>query len=282
MIIDFHTHTFPDALAEKTIPILSEKANIINYTDGTNTNLLASMKEASITYSVILPIATKPTQTEKLNILAAQTNETSNKTGLISFGSIHPDNEDYKERIKQAASLGIKGMKLHPCYQDTPADDIRILNIVDYMQQQGLITIFHAGYDAGYPGNTHATPQRFLNLIETTNPQKLVLAHMGSWGCWEEVEELLVGQNVYFDTAYCLVDMVPRIQGSITEEESKMLSSEQFERIVKKHGADKVLFASDSPWGSQKETLERLEATDLTDEEKRLIKGKNAAKLLGL
>ena len=77
------------------------------------------MKRANIDYSVLVPISTKPTQTEKLNQLAAKTNETSHETGLISFGSVHPDNENYKELIKEAHSYGLKGIKLHPYHQNT-------------------------------------------------------------------------------------------------------------------------------------------------------------------
>lgn len=36
------------------------------------------------------------------------------------------------------------------------------------------------------------------------------------------------------------------------------LEKEQFLRIVEKHGADKILFATDSPWSDQGYTLERL------------------------
>ena len=35
MIIDFHTHTFPDKMAEKTIAFLSEKGGIKPYREGT-------------------------------------------------------------------------------------------------------------------------------------------------------------------------------------------------------------------------------------------------------
>ena len=96
MIIDFHTHTFPPDIAERTIPMLAKTGNIINYTDGTKSDLELSMKNAGIDYSVLLPIATKPAQTKKINALAAKTNETSDVTGLISFGSINPENDNYK------------------------------------------------------------------------------------------------------------------------------------------------------------------------------------------
>jgi hypothetical protein len=62
MIIDFHTHCFPDAIAEKALPLVAEKGGVTPASDGKISGLLASMKQFGIDYSVILQIATKSTQ----------------------------------------------------------------------------------------------------------------------------------------------------------------------------------------------------------------------------
>ncbi len=282
MIIDFHTHTFPSELAFKTIPKLAQAGNIVPYTDGTKPQLIQSMKESAVDYSVLLPIATRPTQTEKLNRLAAETNQTTEETGLLSFGTLHPDNEDYKEQIRQIADYGIKGVKLHPCYQDLEMDDIRMLRIVYCIQEYGLITIFHAGYDVGFPGCRAAMPERCLHLIEEIHPRQLVLAHMGGWGCWDEVSEKLAGLDVWFDTAFSIGEIRSYTPNTRSREESQMLTETQLRKLVRKHGADRVLFGTDSPWGSQQETLEKLEQCGFTEKELKMIKGENAARLLNL
>ena len=64
--------------------------------------------------------------------------------------------------------------------------------------------------------------------------------------------------------------------------ESYRLSPESFLRMVREHGANRVLFGSDSPWGGQAETLAALKETGLTDEEQKAVLGENAAKLLQL
>lgn len=282
MTIDFHTHSFPENIAKTTIPKLAESGNIKHYTDGTKENLRLSMKEAAIKYSILLPIATKPAQTEKLNILAAKTNETSKNTGLISFGTVHPENENYKELLNQAYNLGIKGIKLHPYYQNTPADDERYIRILEHTESLGMITIYHAGLDVGFEGKSMASPAQFYNLYMKVKPKKLVLAHMGGWRMWDEVEEKLCGLPVYFDTSFTLGKMRPFNPGSRTDVDCNRISDEQFVRIVKKHGADKILFGSDSPWSNQKEALSELENIGLLPEELSLIKGENAEKLLKL
>ena len=61
-----------------------------------------------------------------------------------------------------------------------------------------------------------------------------------------------------------------------------MIPDEQFIRIVKNHGIDRTLFATDSPWGGQKETLEYLGKLDFTEEELDWILYLNAMELLGM
>mgnify|MGYP004452568245 CR=1 FL=1 len=48
MIIDFHTHIFPDAIAQRTIEKLEAAANIKAHSDGTLTGLKTSMQKAGV------------------------------------------------------------------------------------------------------------------------------------------------------------------------------------------------------------------------------------------
>ena len=51
--------------------------------------------------------------------------------------------------------------------------------------------------------------------------------------------------------------------------------------MIKNHGVEKILFATDSPWNGQKEYIERFKQLDgLSDIEKEMILGTNAQKLL--
>ena len=67
MIIDFHTHTFPDELADRAVGTLAHSGGIHNYLDGRVDSLKESMKKAGIDYSVLLPVATKPNQCDTIN-----------------------------------------------------------------------------------------------------------------------------------------------------------------------------------------------------------------------
>lgn len=269
MIIDFHTHIFPEKIAATTIETLEKKANVKASTDGTVDGLLESMKEAGVDCSVILPVVTSPKQFEKLNRYAYDINRQYEKTDgqlpkLISFGGIHPDCEDYRTQLKQLKSMGMKGIKLHPDYQGVNFDDIRYMRIVEYASELNMVVLVHAGIDIGIPDPIRCTPQMSAKVLEATRAPKLVLAHLGGWKMWDEVEDILVGRNVYLDTAF--------IQSYI--------SKEQFCRIVNKHGAEHILFATDSPWSGQHQMVQWIQECELDSCTMDAIFYKNATRLL--
>ena len=185
---------------------------------------------------------------------------------IISFGSIHPEADDYKWQLKFIKNLGLKGIKFHPDYQEMNFNDIRYKRIISYATELGLIVVTHAGMDPLSPDNVHCTPQMAAEVIDDVQPDKLVLAHMGGHMRWDLVEELLVGKHVYFDTGVVLDQM----------------DRDQCIRIMKNHGADKILFGTDMPWRGQKEYIKIINELPLSDEEKKLIFSENARKLLNI
>ncbi len=73
-----------------------------------------------------------------------------------------------------------------------------------------------------------------------------------------------MGGKVYLDTAFI----------------HRYINREQFYRIVKQHGSDRILFATDSPWSDQKEAVEWLRDCKLSEYDKRAIFSENAKRLL--
>lgn len=261
-MIDFHTHIFPDKIAEKSIPHLAEVCQTKPFTDGKMAGLLHSTIEAELDCSIILPVVTAPKQFESIHRFAMQFMEGK----LISFGGIHPDNEDYTEKLRWIKEQGFKGIKLHPDYQDTYFNDIRYKRILSYASELDLIVTVHAGVDPLCPEDVHCTPQMAAEVIDEVAPTKLVLAHMGGHELYDDVERYLVGRDVYFDTAVVIDKM----------------NQEQLVRMIRNHGVDKILFASDSPWAGQKEFVHAFQKLPLLEEEKQKILNKNAVNLLNM
>lgn len=268
MIVDFHTHIFPEKIAAKTIAKLENLASVKAFTDGREESLVASMQKAGVDVSVVLPVVTRPEQFHTVNEFAVQLNEKyqGKKHRLLSFGGIHPDALDYRRELRTIRDLGLQGIKLHPDYQDTFFDDIKYMRILDYASELGLISVVHAGIDIGFPDNVRCTQESIQRVIDEVAPEKLVLAHYGGFGQWEEVCDIIAGENVYIDTAY--------IFGFIRDE--------MFLNILDKHGADKILFATDSPWSGQKESLDYLQGLPVRQDELDKILSGNACKLLKL
>lgn len=268
MIIDFHTHVFPEAIASGTIEKLKSFAHIKARSDGLLAGLKASMQEAGVDYSVILPVVTKPSQFRTVNEYAASIH---GKEGIISFGGIHPDSENYQEELRQIRDYGLPGIKLHPDYQRVHVNDPRYLKLITCAVDLGLIVTLHAGMDIGLPEDIHCPPKEAIEMLQyvdahALHPEqaRIILAHTGGYAQWDEVEELLAGKNVYFDLAYTFGHIEP----------------EQLLRIIQNHGADRILFATDSPWNGQKSDIEALRALHLPPEEEAAILGENARILL--
>ena len=313
MIIDIHTHTFPEKIVTQALKQLSGNSHTVPFTDGTVNGLLASQKKAGIDLSVILPVATAARQVMHINDSAADINrryavplpaadpapavcsapcaaESSGSDGsrtgaralpaLLSFASMHPELENWEEELDSIAALGFKGIKIHPVYQDVSLDEPLFLRILHRCGQLGLYVITHTGFDIGYPDVVRCSPEMALRALDKAGPFTFILAHMGGWREWEKVVPLLSGTGVYLDTAFSTGHFTPVGDGFWKPEDTAMLDEKQFADLARDFGADHVLFGTDSPWSDQSESLAFIRRCPLTDEEKELILGKNAAGLL--
>lgn len=271
MVIDFHTHVYPEYIAKKVIKNLGVDTYFGAYRNGTIEGLLISMKQSGIDISISLPIITKPEQYDGILTYAESQLHMSK---LIPFAGIHPNCEDIEGKLAQIAAKGFRGIKLHPDYQGFYIDDALSIQLIKKALKAGLIVLVHSGMDETSIEDIHCTPERAARCIEQIPEIErehlpFVLAHTG--GCdakynYDDVERYLVGRNIYMDTSFTL--------GFILQK--------QFLRIIQKHGTDKILFGTDSPWTNQKEELKKFINLPLSDDDKEKILWKNAAILLGL
>ena len=265
MIIDAHTHVFPEAIAAKSIETLENIGKEKAVIGGTANDLLAAMRESGVDLSVVLPVVTKPRQFESINNFAAGLNR---MPGLMSLGGIHPACDDIGRRLDFIASLGLKGVKLHPDYQETDITDEGYIKILVGCRERGLAVFIHAGVDPAYPGHVHCPPDLSADVVKAVTKDKpfIVLAHMGGTDQIDLVERHLVGLPVYFDTAFVLDGM----------------EKERIRGTIRSHGFEKILFATDSPWRSAKRYIEIINSLRLDPAERDAVLWKNCAGLLGI
>ncbi|MFV0401256.1 MAG: amidohydrolase family protein [Oscillospiraceae bacterium] len=271
MILDFHTHVFPDALARKAMITMGERTLIPFYTDGSVEQLRASMEASGVTHSVICNIAVKPGQTESvLRFAKGLLADAGQSPHLIPLASIHPFEEKRSALLREIRDGGFRGIKLHPDYQDFYINDPSLESFYREVFSLGLFILFHTGVDKGYPEPVHATPDQILDILPVLEEGTTILAHMGGNDYCDEVERLLCGRNLYIDTSYNL-DKMP---------------VEQARRIISAHGPERMLFATDSPWTDQKRYLDYFQSEVaegfLSPRQRRSILWDNGAALLGL
>ena len=268
MVIDIHTHAFPEAIAARTIEFLKDKMYrqsgicVENSTDGTVDGLIESMDRSGIDKSIIMPIATKISQTTTINNFA----ETLRTDKIISFGSVHPLDNDAQKVLEDLKSRGFLGIKLHPEFQDFYIDSPEAVNILKICERLGLFVLIHSGADLGYPAPYHCTPERLENTLMHISGDNLIAAHLGAFMMWDRILDKIVNMPIYIDTAAVGTCIKPDV----------------YRDIIRSHGAERVLFGSDSPWEDQSHALNILNSTGIGENELELIKHKNAQRLFGI
>ena len=277
MYFDFHTHIFPNEIANRAVASLVDRAEratgtencLEAHTDGTLDGLKRSMERGKIDKCLVLPVCTSPKQFDSINRFAASIN---GKDGRIySFGGIHPDCEDVEDKLDYVKSLGLKGVKLHPAYQNCFIDDERNVKIAEHCMKIGLYCLFHAGYDIAFPDTEYCPPDKFAHtyapLLEKYGEEKhphIILAHLGGVKSLEGTLDYLCGLPIYLDTAYTLENT----------------PTDMLMRVIRSHGANRILFATDSPWNSQRKCAERLASLPISKKEFEDISSGNAKRIL--
>ena len=139
MIVDFHTHVFPDKIAASTVAALESRGGTPSHSDGTVDGLLRSLREADVSIAVNLPVLTKPTQFDSILAFAKRINEREyDGERIISFAGIHPEDENIEEHLNAVSEAGIPGIKIHPDYQGAFFDDERYVRIISEAKTLGL------------------------------------------------------------------------------------------------------------------------------------------------
>jgi len=260
--IDTHTHAFPDALAGRAIAALEAECPWRAVAGGTIAELLGSMDAAGVDKAVVCPIATKPDQVEGILNWCRQIRSER----IIPFPSVHPQTPGAGRWVRRIAEAGFAGLKLHPMYQDFAADEQRMDPIYRAAAEEGLLVTVHCGRDIAYPpDDDRAAPERFARLIERFAGLRLLCTHLGGWRMWDQVEEHLIGKEVYLETSFSLGE----------------LGAERASGMIRRHGVEKVFFGTDWPWAGQAEELGRLGRLALTKAEVRAILSDNVLRLLG-
>lgn len=259
-IIDFHTHIYPDKIAERATVAIGNFYNLQMERVGSLQTLLENSEKAGIDRCVVHSVATSPKQVETINdFIKAEVDAHPDR--LSGFGTLHQDYEDKIGEARRIMDMGLKGIKLHPDTQMFNVDDERMLPLYDFVQGK-LPVLLHCGdyrYDFSHPRRVARICRMFPKLT-------VIGAHFGGWSVWEEAYEYLKDTN-------CMLD---------TSSSSALTGPELFEKLIHAYGADRLLFGTDFPMWDSVEELKRFMNVRLTNEEREKILFRNAENLLNL
>jgi uncharacterized protein len=240
LIIDFHTHIYPEKVASKVLPAAKMKLHVEVHGTGAPQDLRSRMSASGITDSVVLPLAKGRAALPPLNdwVFAVSGN------GLIPFGAVHPFMENMEEELARLDAWGIRGVKIMPLLQEFYPDDPRCEKLYEALIERKMILVTHAGRDPLDREEIFGVPERFARTIECYPDLVLELAHLGGLRMWDEVRKYLLptGGNVYFDTAYV----------------SFYMKKKEMAELIRDIGTDRVLFGSDYPWEEPGRRLKSL------------------------
>lgn len=262
MIIDFHTHAFPDSIAARAIPALEAEAHSRAYHNGKVSSLLACMDRAGIDRAVVLSIATKPGQFDSI----LKWSKSIESPRLIPFASLHPADPEAPARVRQIRDAGLKGLKLHPYYQEFDLAEKRLFPIYEAIQDCGLILVSHTGFDIAFPRDRKADPRQIMEVVRAFPRLKLVTSHLGAWEDWDEVKKHMIGRPVYMEISFSLERLPPR----------------EARELILAHPREYVLFGSDSPWTDSEAALRLLRSLRLDDATMEAILHANAQRFLAV
>ncbi len=267
MLIDAHTHAFADKIAEKAVLQLIDYYSIPTTHGGTISDLMHQANIAGLDAMVMLVAATKAEQVKPANdwMLSRPWESFANHPKIVPFGSYHVDDENWQNEINRLRDSDIKGIKIHPEFQQIDLADERLLPFCEEIQDDFVLMV-HVG-DPVITADNYSTPAKVARLLSLFPRLTIIAAHLGGYCLWDDALEMLAGKNLYLDTSSA----------------AQYIDQELMRRIINRHGIEKILCGSDYPLTSPIDALNTImRITWLSDSEKKLITGENAARLFGI
>lgn len=259
-IIDIHTHVYPKAIRGKALSAVGEYYEREKmYGNGSPSDLICQGSKINVVKYILHPVATKADQVLTINQFITDLQQ--HNDCFIGFGTIHPETLNVEETVDSIIKAGLKGIKLHPEFQRFNIDDPHMFKIYETIEGR-LPLLIHMGDENA----TSSSPIRLARILKMFPSLTVIAPHLGGYTMWDEVIELLVGENVYFDTSSAI----------------RFMDKKQAVEIIQTHGTDKVMFGTDYPMWLHEKELELFYGLGLTEAENQEILYGNAARLFGI
>lgn len=276
MIIDFHTHVFPDEVRANRAEFLERESWFGTlYADpkhklASAEDVVASMEAAGVDRTVVLgfPWRDGGLCREHNSYILDAVQRYPDK--LIGFAIVQPLAAGDAKELDRCLSGGLMGLgEVGP---DSQRYDIEakwvLADSVEVLLHHDRPLLTHSSEPMGhdYAGKGTITPPRLLKLASNFPDLKIVLAHWGGglpfYELMPEVRETL--RNVYYDSAAS----------------TYLYDFDIFPIAARLVGTERILWGTDFPLLSQAKFLKRVRSSGLSEEQLTAVLGGNAARLL--
>ena len=261
MIIDAHCHVWPDHIAPQILA--TRPAGLDPKHDGTLAGLRRTLDTAGIDHAMCLGIAGVAKNVERTNQFIGAVP----RDRFTPFGTVHPE-LSVEANLKSLHDNGIRGVKLHPLFQDLSLADPRVIDILHGLAENDITVITHAGAGASAEANDRGTPANVRFALDSVPDLRLIACHFGGYHLLDDAEEQVVGSRAYLETSW-----PPRLGD---------LDKERIRSIIRRHGADRVIFGSDWPMADPGVEMQAVRELGLEPHEVDAILGNTLAAILGL
>lgn len=279
MIVDFHTHIFPEQIRRNREKYFaSEPAFELLYRSPKSRlagarSLVETMDACGVDVSVTFGFPWRNPDTFRRHndyILEAISRYPGRLAGFCCFDADCAEALPEAIRCLEAGMTGIGELAFYRSGIDPAAMDC-LAPLMALCREKGFPLLIHTNEPVGhdYPGKTPVTLEQIFALVARFPENRLVLAHWGGGVFFfhllkKAVKESL--QNVWFDTAASPFLYDPAVFAAAAG-------------IV---GAEKILFGSDYPLLKPDRYFREMETCGLPSDQIRKICGLNAAGLLRL
>ena len=261
MIIDIHTHAWPQKVSQKARENLEATFKVKLVGEPTVETLLDFMRKNKIDISVVCGVAVRAQLVPAINDWLFSVRSEKIKV----FCAMHPEYPLWEEELKRIKNNG-DGIKFQPEFQNFYVDDEKAFPIYAKAEKLDIPVLFHCGEELSGTMLVRSSPDRILKVKEAFPDLKLIAAHFGGFKFWDEVKKHLLGKDIYLDTSF-FFDYLPK------EEIVSMLSQ---------HRPDRLLFGTDFPLIDQKKDIDFLKGLKLGKDLKEKILFHNASEILKL
>ena len=261
MIIDAHCHVWPDTIAAQVLA--SRPSNLDPLHDGTVDGLRRTMAAAGVDHAMCLGVAAVARTVKRTNEFIGSVD----RTLFTPFGTVHPELSP-EANLKSLRDNGIRGVKLHPLFQELSLADPRVIELLHALAGDGVTVITHAGAGGSAEANERGTPAALRAAVDAVPNLTLIACHFGGYHQMDEAEELVVGSRAYLETSW------PPRMGD--------LDTERVRNLIRRHGADRVVFGSDWPMADPAAEIAAVRDLGLEPHEVDAILGNTLAGILGL